>query len=204
MKLRTALTTFGVTVGIGALVAMIGFGKGLQKNVTESFEKLDLLNSITVFPGGALFRNPIRDPDEQPRSERKGRQEARILDDEAVKKFEHMPGVEIVFPEIRFPAMVRLGDSEEFRLVQILSSKIAASKLIRLEAGKPFTRDDEDAVIIGRTLLRQMNIQSPASALGKKLRISSLAFDFRALVPGNIGAIFQGGRLPFKLSLIHI
>ena len=198
MKLRTALTAFGVTVGIGALVAMVGFGKGLQKNVTESFEKLDLLNSITVFPGGALSRNPFRDPDEQARNEPKGGGEARILDDEAIKKFERMPGVEIVFPEIRFPAMVKLGDSEEFRLVQVLPSKIAASKLVKLAAGKPFARDDEDAVIIGRTLLRQMNVKDPASALGRKLRISSLAFDFGALVPGNIGAIIQGSRLPFK------
>ena len=198
MKLRTALTAFGVTVGIGALVAMVGFGKGLQKNVSESFEKLDLLNSITVFPGGALSRNPFRDPDEQARNEPKGGGKARILDDEAIKKFERMPGVEIVFPEIRFPAMVKLGDSEEFRLVQVLPSKIAASKLVKLAAGKPFARDDEDAVIIGRTLLSQMNVKDPASALGRKLRISSLAFDFGALVSGNIGAIIQGGRLPFK------
>jgi putative ABC transport system permease protein len=198
MKLRTALTAFGVTVGIGALVAMVGFGQGLQKNVTASFEKLDLLNSITVLPGDAFSRNPLRDPDEPaPRSPKRGGS-AVPLDDAAIKRLEGLPGVEIVFPEIRFPALVGLGDSEEMRLVQIIPAKIASSKLLKLEAGKAFDRDDEDAVIVGRSLLRRMAVADPAAAIGQKLRLSSLAFDFAALDPKNLASIFQGGRLPFK------
>ncbi|MHC4509234.1 MAG: ABC transporter permease, partial [Planctomycetota bacterium] len=34
-KLRTFLTTCGVMIGIGALVSMFAFGKGIQKNVTD-------------------------------------------------------------------------------------------------------------------------------------------------------------------------
>lgn len=198
MRLRTALTAFGVTVGIGALVAMIGFGQGLQKNVTESFEKLDLLNSVTVLPGDSFSRNPLRDPDEPaPQGSTRGGT-VKPLDDAALRQLEGLPGVEIVFPEIRFPAMVGLRDSEELRLVQIIPAKIASSKLVRLEAGRPFDRDDEDAVIIGRTLLRRMDISDPGAVLGQKLRLSSLAFDFGGFDPGNLASIFQGGRLPFK------
>lgn len=197
-KLRTALTAFGVTVGTGALVAMVGFGKGMQKNVTESFEKLDLLNSITVFPGGLLSRNLFRDPDESPAIQRARRPETAILDDDAIKKLESLKGVEIVFPEIRFPAIVKIGDSEEFRLVQVVPAKIAASKLIKLEAGKSFVRDDEDAAIIGKSLLRQMKIQDARSVLGQKVQISSMAFDFGTFDPMNIGSYLQGKKLPFK------
>ena len=49
-KLRTFLTTFGVVIGIGALVAMVSFGKGMQKNITDTFSSLELFNYITVFP----------------------------------------------------------------------------------------------------------------------------------------------------------
>ena len=66
MKLRTALTALGVTIGIGALVAMIGFGSGMQKNVSESFEKLDLLNSVTVLPGGRPAEEGERGPRRPP------------------------------------------------------------------------------------------------------------------------------------------
>ncbi len=30
---------------------MISFGKGMQKNVTDAFKKMDLFNYISVFPG---------------------------------------------------------------------------------------------------------------------------------------------------------
>jgi putative ABC transport system permease protein len=202
MKLRAALTTFGVTVGIGALVAMIGFGQGLQKNVTEGFQALDLLNSVTVLPGGPLFRGRSNEPDEGPKIEARRQSSAKndILDDEALRKIEKLDGVEAVFPDIRFPAIIHFRDSEEFRLVQVLPAKIASSKLIKLAAGKPFVRDDEDAAIIGKSLLRDMNIPDAASAIGGKIRISSLAFDFGALNPLDIGSILRGEKLPFKTA----
>jgi len=46
-KLRTFLTTFGVVIGIGALVSMISFGKGVQKNITDRFKELEFFNYIT-------------------------------------------------------------------------------------------------------------------------------------------------------------
>ena len=49
-KLRTFLTTSGVMIGIGALVSMFSFGKGVQKNITDRFKELDLLNYIAVYP----------------------------------------------------------------------------------------------------------------------------------------------------------
>jgi len=64
-KLRTFLTTFGVTIGIGALVSMISFGSGMQKNITERFKALDLFNSITVLPGGFMRERESHDPDER-------------------------------------------------------------------------------------------------------------------------------------------
>jgi putative ABC transport system permease protein len=198
MKLRTALTAFGVTVGIGALVAMIGFGQGLQRNVTESFEKLDLLNSVTVLPGDSLSRIPFRDPDESAPRQAKRAIAAAPLDEAAVLKLESLPGVDIVFPEIRFPALVGLGDSEEMRLVQIVPAKIVSSKLIKFAAGKPFQRDDEDAVIISRALVRRMGSSDPAAVIGRRLRLSSIAFDFGGFDPARMSSIFQGGRLPFK------
>jgi len=47
-KLRTILTTSGVVIGVGALVSMFAFGQGIQKNITEQFNKVDLFNYINV------------------------------------------------------------------------------------------------------------------------------------------------------------
>ena len=65
-KLRTFLTTSGVVIGIGALVSMFAFGQGIQRNVTEQFNKLDLFNYINVYARGSL-RQPRHhhDPDDE-------------------------------------------------------------------------------------------------------------------------------------------
>jgi putative ABC transport system permease protein len=198
MKLRTALTAFGVTVGIGALVAMVGFGQGLQRNVAESFEKLDLFNSVTVLPAGGLGGTPFGG---RARASRRGRpsiSSGPALDDAAVHTFQGLKGVETAFPEVRFPAVVGIGDAEEFRLVQVVPARIAASKLVKLVAGAPFTRDDEDAVIVGRPLLRALGLDDPAAAVGRTLRLSSIAVDLGRFNPADIGAMLKGDKLPFS------
>src|SRR5919206_2466674 len=47
-KLRVALTTMGVVVGVTVIVSMVSFGLGLQRNAVQRFRDLDLFNEITV------------------------------------------------------------------------------------------------------------------------------------------------------------
>jgi len=197
MKLRTILTAFGVMVGIGALVAMVGFGQGLQRNVAESFEKLDLLNSITVLPSGGLSGTPFGGRARAGRG-RPSASTGPALDDAAVHKLQGLKGVEMAFPEVRFPAVVGIGEAEEFRLVQVIPARIAGSKLVKLAAGAPFARDDEDAVIVGRSLLRSLGLDDPATAVGRMLRLSSIAIDLGRFNPADIGAMLKGDKLPFS------
>lgn len=48
-KLRAALTTMGVIVGVAMIVTMVSFGLGLQRNTIARFKELDLFNELTVF-----------------------------------------------------------------------------------------------------------------------------------------------------------
>lgn len=52
-KLRAGLTTSGVVIGIGALVAMLSFAFGVQKTTSEQFRELGLFHTIHVMPGRA-------------------------------------------------------------------------------------------------------------------------------------------------------
>lgn len=197
-KLRTFLTTFGVTIGIGALVSMISFGRGMQKNVTERFKALDLFNSITVLPGGFMAERGTHDPDERrPDSPPSGKAQS-ILDDQAAEKIAGLKGVEMVFPEVRIPALVKLDEKEEFRLIQVIPANVAASKLVTYRAGKPYGSDDENSVVVSTSLLRQFNINDARSAVGKVLVISSIAFDFSVLNPEDLTAVLRGEKLPFS------
>ncbi len=194
-KLRTFLTTFGVIIGIGALVCMIAYGKGIQKNISESFTQMELFNYISVFTDSALSRFGLGNSHEEIETER--RSEA-ILDEEVLEKIKRMRGVEVVFPDVRFPASVRYDENEEFVLIQVLSSELASSRLIKLRAGKSYVSDRENSLIISDSLLHRLKVKDFDSVLGKEIVVSTLSFDFTQINPLDLPSLFQGERLPFS------
>src|SRR6476469_3851769 len=50
-KLRTTLTTLGVSIGIATLVASISVGLGVRRIIEDGFKKEHRLREITVYPG---------------------------------------------------------------------------------------------------------------------------------------------------------
>jgi putative ABC transport system permease protein len=194
-RLRTFLTAAGVTIGIGALVCMLSFGKGMQKNVTRAFESADLFNSIMVMPAGPS--EPAADPDEPGarRAVRAARSGA-VLDDAAVAAIARIPGVVSAYPDVNFPALVGLEGEEEFRLVQVVPAAIAASPAVRIKWGRTYTTDDEAGVIVSSSFLRRLGTRDPAAGVGKTLRITSVSFDLGKLVSLDLTKLFAGGGLP--------
>jgi len=197
-KLRTFLTTFGVVIGIGALVAMVSFGKGIQRNVTESFQTLELFNYITVFSGSFDRLGTDRsDPDEEPPSRPVPAADV-ALNDAALAEIRSFPGVEAVFPDIRFPARVRLGEEEEFTFVQAIPAEFTTTELVQLRAGRPFAADEEEALIISDSLLRRLGVREYAGAVGEEITVSTLVLDLSDFPLADLATALTGGRLPFK------
>jgi len=180
-KLRTFLTTSGVVIGIGALVCMFAFGQGIQRNVTEQFNKLDLFNYINVYARGSL-RQPRHhhDPDDEGwRAEGDGVADANAprLDSEFLEEVEKIDGVETVFPELRFPAQIRLGDKEQLTLVQVLSADICRSGPMSLRAGRCYDANEPNGLIISDALLQRLNVSDLPGAVGRPIEIATLSLD---------------------------
>src|SRR5678815_3530617 len=51
-KLRTFLTTLGVSIGIASLAGMVSLGVGLQDQFVGRFQRSGLFDAVTVMPGG--------------------------------------------------------------------------------------------------------------------------------------------------------
>lgn len=194
-KLRTFLTTCGVIIGIGALVTMFAFGKGVQKKVTDQFRALELFNYVTVFAEpinlSSLESDPGKEKDEA--KERPGK----TLDDSIIAQLQQLPGVEAVLPDIRFPATIRLDGDEEFSLIQVLPARFATSKLMKLREGKPYQSDDENSLILSDSMLHRLGVKDFEAVIGKSVRISTLVFDFSRFSMQNLPAMLQGEELPF-------
>ena len=193
-RLRTLLTASGVMIGIGALVSMISFGKGMQRNVTEAFKASDLFTTLMVMPGGPDV--PLQDPDMPGRTASSAGRRAAVLDDAAVAEIARIPGVRLAYPDVNFPAMVSLGEKEEFRLVQVVPAATAASGALRIGWGKAYASDDEEGVVISQSLLRRLGKGDPAEAVGKTLRITSVSIDLGKLASIDLAAFFSGQGFP--------
>ena len=50
-KLRTSLTTLGVSIGIASLAGMVSLGVGLEDQLVGRFTKSGMFDSINVMPG---------------------------------------------------------------------------------------------------------------------------------------------------------
>jgi len=98
--LRNSLTTVGISVGVASLVAMLSLGIGLQHLAASRLAKSGLFDSIYV-TSGRRMQGP------------NGRMERRKgppppLDEPARQKMARFTEVSEVYPDIRFPAEVRL------------------------------------------------------------------------------------------------
>lgn len=208
-KLRTSLTTSGVVIGVGALVCMFAFGQGIQRNITDQFRKLDLFNYISVFAGGRPDRpGESSDPDEQGghggQHRRRGKRDIQDvnrpgpqLNAQALERIREIQGVEAAFPEMRFPAQIRLGGKEMFTLVQVLPANACRSGLIKLRSGACYDSDEPNELIISDSLLHRLDGGDPETAPGMKIEVATLTLDFSLANLLRMGFSSGGQALPF-------
>jgi len=198
-KLRTFLTTFGVVIGIGALVSMFAFGQGVQKNVAGKFKELELFNYVNVLPATVQEQSQRKPALGAVEGTEETTQQAQVLDDDFIQRMTQIEGVESAFAEIRFPAMVRMREKERFSLVQVLPANVCQAGLSKLlAAGEPYASDDVNCLIISDSLLHGMKIKDAKTVIGEKVELSTLRFDPNLFSPAAIASVMQGNELPFS------
>ena len=92
-KLRTALTTLGVSIGIASLAGMVSLGVGLQEQVLGRFLQSGVFDAITVMSPSTCWARPAQSwpgaEDSRGRGglgRKSGRLRRQKLDDEAMKQ----------------------------------------------------------------------------------------------------------------------
>ncbi len=205
-KLRTFLTTCGVVIGVGALVCMFAFGKGVQKRISDQFNKVDLFNYINVSirnrAGDPASSSDPDDPDAGGRdlatafADSNNRDAAR-LDARFLEEVRKIEGVEAAFPEMRFPAQICLAGKEQFTLVQVLSADICRSGPLPLQAGRCYDPREPNELILTDSLLRRLGINEPSAAIGREIEIATLTLDFSLVNLLRMVVSKDGQGLPF-------
>ena len=188
-KLRVALTTMGVVVGVAVVVTMVSFGLGLQRNTVERFNELDLFNEITVY-GRNRSSLVTTELNKRMRGERgeKGAEgkdadgtaaggrgkratSERNLDDAALAEIAELPGVAYVEPNVNFTAYVRLNGYTERLMVAGARIPNAASRFQHFSAGAMIGAPDSREVVVDSYFLKVFGLKQPAEVVGQTLEL---------------------------------
>jgi len=160
-KLRTFLTVLGVVIGIGALTSMVSFGTGMQKNITDAFKQNDLFTSLYVTSGDVNL-GEVMGGDHERVMEALAEEPAVALNDSTLEMISEIPGVEIAFPEIRFPVRIQLGEKDTRTTLQALPVSMGAyPPFDDLLAGDFFEDDTASVAVIRWETLKAMGIIVP-------------------------------------------
>ena len=159
MKLRTFLTVAGVVIAIAAFVAMLSFGAGNQRLITEQFNELGLFSTMYVYP-----------PDEDEPND--SLPEA-VLDQQAVETLAHIPGVNLAYPLQAFSVTASVLDTQIVTKAQALPGKAVQTKIFsRLVAGEAYGSDSANEALVSENFLEAIGIEQADSAIGMEVIVS--------------------------------
>ena len=182
-KLRTFLTTLGVSIGIAFLSGMVSFGVGLQDQIVGRFTQSGLFDSITVTAGnlpgviggsrgrgrggrGDSSSSTSTGPAAGPAEERPR------LDDKAVAQLAALPDVTGVFPSLRVPLQMRHDSYSEFTLAGGVPMAARGEGAFQsITYGSFFANETDHACMLSLDLAKRLSAEDPKALVGKTLTL---------------------------------
>jgi putative ABC transport system permease protein len=179
----------------------------MQKNLTDTFNELELFNYLTIYSHSQRGRRAETPQD--PNTHKQAGPRTPVLDDEFLRKLAKTKGVEWALPEIRFPAEIKFGGREKFSLIRVLPAGLCRGGFVKLRAGGFYTSDDENSLIISDSLLRRLGVKKPETVIGRQIEISTLTTDFSLSNLPNVVSFFRGTGLPlatrsYKFTIVGV
>ncbi len=179
-KLRSALTALGIIIGVGAVIAMVGIGRGAKAQVEAQIASLGQ-NVILVFSGSTTSSGI--------RTGWGGAGTLKIEDAEAIRR--EVPGVSAVSEEVPSSVQVAAGNQNWFTRVLGESADYFDIRQWPLAGGAPFTPQDvrstNKVCVIGKTTAAQ--IFGNEDPIGQTLRIKNVPFTVTGvLTPKGLSA----------------
>jgi putative ABC transport system permease protein len=171
-KLRSALTMLGIVIGVAAVITMVALGSGAQKAVQDQIERLGT-DLLSVYPGQSWMHGVASE----------SRVSLTIDDATALEK---VGGVLTnIVPELSGNRQIKLGTTNINVSVIGTTPNYVTVNNYKVEAGRMFTRGDDDArrrvAVIGWAIPTELN-QNAYAMIGQTIQIGGVAFDVVGLL----------------------
>ncbi|HWR57051.1 MAG TPA: ABC transporter permease [Negativicutes bacterium] len=166
-KLRSVLTMLGVIIGVGAVIAMVSIGMGVQNKVTDSISSLGS-NLIIIMPGAASTTG-VR--------EAAGSKTTLTMKDAQAIAAE-IAGVNAVAPSVSKQYQVVAGNQNWTTSLQGTTPEYMEVRNLSVQSGGFISKEDVDArnrvAVIGSTVAA--NLFGNRNPVGENIRINNAPF----------------------------
>lgn len=185
-KLRTALTTMGVSIGIASLAGMVSLGVGLQDAVVGRLTKSGMFDSITVMQqqnlrglfgrGGGGRGGGFGGGRGGARATAAPAAPEKALDDDAMRELRALPEVKDVYPSIRVPVQVKFEHFDGGNLASgVPMSAKDEGAFQTFTAGAFFSNDSDNACLLSLDFAKQLTDSDPKALIGQVLTLAYAA-----------------------------
>ncbi len=176
-RLRTALTTLGVAIGVGALVGMMSFGVGLQERLFSIFMKSGVFDSITVFPAGSPFGRMQAGAEQRRAAKASGVSKPEKpevpLDDAALDRMRSLGRVREAYPNLRIALEMRYGSFSEFTTAAAIPLSSRGEGVFQsITHGRFFADETEDACMLSMEFARRIPGIEPKDLVGREVTLA--------------------------------
>ena len=168
-KLRSLLTMLGIVIGVGAVIAMDGIGRGAQSAIKARITSLGT-TLLTVNPGQVQARGIASEMD---------RARLTMKDAEALEN-EGGSLIVAVQPEMNRQLQVQYNTANTSTQILGTTSNYPQVRKYELAAGRMFT-SQEDAgkqrlAVLGPTVLTNLGVENPDAIIGESIRVRGIQF----------------------------
>ena len=166
-KMRSALTSLGIIIGIAAVIAMMAIGAGTTKKVQDNIESMGS-NLLTIRSAAAKTGGISMGIGSKPTLS--------VKDSEAIKN--SVRGIEAVAPIMNSTRQTMYGNQNWSTTVYGVTTDYLYVKNYEIEAGRGFTKDDDNnaakIAIIGSTVASELF--GDVNPIDKTIRIGNIPF----------------------------
>lgn len=181
-RTRSLMTSLGVMIGVAALLALLGYGIGLQQNARGEFEALDLYNTLRVTSSPSLFQQSVAESDSLSYKTDWMVEDPIPLTDSLLHVIAQHPRVLAAYPELAFPVELEIGEREVVATAEAVPQAFEVIPAYQPQHGAFFSTPQDTALLIAPSMARRLGFEDPSTIVGQTLRITTASLNVQALV----------------------
>lgn len=180
-RARSVMTLVGVLIGVAALMTLLSYGAGLQRNARGEFEALELYNTLRVTSTPNPFES-LGDVAYRTDDTADADTLAPIaLTDSLVAVLDAVPGVLAAYPEVTFPVQMKANGRKVVATMEAVPMVFGTLDAYQPEAGSFFETSADSAVMIAPAMAERLGFSPATTAVGRRVTLVTASLDMRAL-----------------------